>query len=160
MLILWLGAALLLVPVLYGLLPGLFSVLLGNDPLAERLADLLAGGIYLAVFGAFFALLAALPYGLALLAWSRLSRHTTFLEKNSIHVLLCTALLALPTAVIASIAFAGGFAGFPRTINWNEAARVFPLALLVPWGALLIPRLTIPSLRPGAFLKPPPRSAV
>ena len=108
------------------------------------------------LFGAFFALLAALPYGLALLAWSRLSRHTTFLEKNSIHVLLCTALLALPTAVIASIAFAG----FPRTINWNEAARVFPLALLVPWGALLIPRLTIRSLRPGAFLKPPPRSAV
>lgn len=152
---LWLGTALVLVPVLYGLLPGVFNLLLGSDPLDERVAVLWAGGIYLGIFGAFFALLGALPYAVALFAWSQLSRHTAVLEKNRIHVLLCTALLALPTAIIASI----GAASSAGTLSWSEAARIFPIALLVPWGALLIPRLAIRPLRPGAFLSLPPRAA-
>ncbi len=143
-------------PVLYGLLPGLYNLLLGSDPLRERVAVLGIGAVYLGYFGAFFALLAALPYGVALYAWSLLSQSTALLEKNVLHVAAFTALLALPTAIIASI----GAAEFAGSVRWGEAVRVLPLAFFVSWGALLIPRVAIRQLKPGAFLRRTPTAAV
>ena len=89
-------------------------------------------------------------------SYLRLSRRTTVLEKSTLHVLAFTALLALPTAIVVSIE-AAEFAG---PVQWVEAVRILPLAFLVPWGALAIPRVAIRRLKPGVFLDPTSRPAV
>ena len=152
---LWLGAALFLVPVLFGALPGFYNLVLGAEPLAERIELLWVGMVYLGYFGAFFALVAALPYGIVLYAWSRVSRRTPVLEKDAAHVAAFTAILALPTAIFASLE-AARFAG---SVRWDEALGALPLAFLIPWCALLIPRLVIGPLKPGAFLERLPKAA-
>src|SRR5262249_26722458 len=125
-------------------------LVLGTEPVGQRLRVLVAGAVAYSYFGAFLALVAALPYGAALFAWSLLSRRVDLLERSPFHVAAFTALLALPTAIIVSFKAAD----FVGQIRWGEALRVFPTAFLVPWGALTIPRVAIHRLKPGAFREP------
>ena len=152
----WLCAAVIIGTLLWGLLPALFNLVAGSDPIGQRLRFLAVGWLYLSFFAAAIAVVSAVPYGLVLLLWAWFSARSPVLERSRGTVAMFTAFLAPPlgfTVAFSSASFAG-------VIQWHEFSKVLPFSFLVAWGALLLPRLVFKSLSPGAFVHERPGAAV
>jgi len=61
-----------------------------------------------------------------------------------------TAVLALPGIFVIAASFGGAFAPTP-SLNWPEVFRLLPLVTVSVWGAILLPRLVVAWLAPGAL---------
>lgn len=94
---------------------------------------------------------ALLPGYLALLAvWVRFAGPAPVWEQSRRGVVLGAGLLALPgfAVVLASYLFPAVFGW--KTV-WQDFLRYAPWLAVSFWGALLLPRFAVRSLRPGAF---------
>ena len=151
----WLGSAVVIGTVLWGMIPALFNFVVGSDPIGERLSLLAVGWLYLSFFAAAIAVVSAVPYGLVLFLWAWFSARNPLLERSKATIALCTACLAAPLAL--TVAFSS--ASFAGAIQWQEFAHVLPFSFLTTWGALLLPRLFFKPLSPGAFVPEHARAA-
>ncbi|MCB9724087.1 MAG: hypothetical protein H6748_08590 [Spirochaetaceae bacterium] len=142
----WLCAAVIIGTLLWGLLPALFNLVAGSDPIGQRLRFLAVGWLYLSFFAAAIAVVSAVPYGLVLLLWAWFSARSPVLERGGHIPWLRVRLHRL--------------ASFAGVIQWHEFSKVLPFSFLVAWGALLLPRLVFKSLSPGAFVHERPGAAV
>src|SRR6266853_2054875 len=99
-----------------------------------------------AVIAAFVALLTLLPCYLLFLVWLVITARSSKLESTPLHLAATSLLLALPLVltVFASYAAPTGSLG----PFWSEAFGSVPVVLLSVWGAVLLPRILVPPLRP------------
>lgn len=146
--LLWLGTGLVIGPLLWGLLPALARAVSDPAPAGDRLVIAAVGWLWGATFAALAALAAAPVYAVLLFGWAWLSRRSDVLERSRARVAAFSAVLAAPLA-LAVTWISAELGGSLRPL---VALRILPLAFGAVWGALYLPRILFPSLRPGAFL--------
>ena len=148
--LLWLLVAILITPFAWSTAATLIHVL--ASPQAELTVRLFLG---MALLGSMWSivptLVFALPYGAALLAWPRLAACLGWVEKTRFGVALATGAMALPAALVIGLE-SGRFAG---AIRPREFVVSFLCALVGGWIGLLVPRLVLKPLAPGAFAPGP-----
>jgi len=106
----------------------------------------IAGGFYMLVVALFASFVFALPpYALLLVGWSALATRFAAAETRA-GVATATAALALPAGAAMALA------------NDGPPLLLFTMIWLPAWIGLLVPRLVVPRLAPGAFARggPPP----
>ncbi len=131
---------------------GAARALLGSGPHAASIEEAVAGVLVVTMAGTIVGALLAAPCYLPLLwAWAVCGRRFGWLERTYGGVAAGTGLLAASGAGMLAMIYGTmeppfGFAG----------ADLVPYAgqmLLLLWAGLLLPRLVIPALRPGAFAR-------
>jgi hypothetical protein len=145
--LLWAVLAALGAPVVLALGVTIVSLARGDG------AGAIVGGLYMLVVGLFVSVAFALaPYSLLLLAWSALAPRLGAAETRA-GVVVATAALTLPAGVVMVLA------------NDGPTLVLFAPIWISAWIGLLLPRLVVPRLAPGAFardhapLRPEPSGA-
>ena len=133
--LLWAVLAAVLAPIAFS--AGIALLTLARSPHAPVLGVL----FYFLSFSLFASVMFVLPpYALLLLGWSALACRFAAAETRA-GVVVATALLALPAGV--AITFA----------NDGPPVQLFAMFWLPAWIGLLVPRLVVPRLAPGAFAR-------
>jgi hypothetical protein len=134
--LLWTLLASILAPSVFTLSIGVIAMLRGAG--VSALGSLLYIGPF-AFLGTF--LFALVPYAVVLVAWAAVAPSVVVGERSTAQVAGLSAMLALP-AGLAGLAWA-------RDADWGLGAWIWGAA----WIGLLLPRLLIYRLRPGAFCR-------
>lgn len=112
--------------------------IIANAARAGVLAGVIVGMLYIMPFALFGALVLALPfYLLVLLAWGCIGPRR--IDRSAVRLGVALALLALPAGMIGYL-WAAEFSLARAAMLWGAT-----------WAGLLLPRMMLPRLRPGAF---------
>jgi hypothetical protein len=148
----WAGASALTGAILWTLLAGFGAELVDGHSLADTLRNWLPIVAWIGAFGLVTAAFAFVPYAILLSLWPRIASAFPQVERTKGALFLVTGGLALPLVLVVMHAFASA-SPFASAGYWAQVRRVLPFVVLACWGALLLPRLLLPSLRPGIFLQ-------
>ena len=131
--LLWSVMGAIAAPVLLGLGVTLVGLARGHG------VGAIGGGVFMLSVALFVSFaFALLPYALLLLAWAALAPRLG--GETRVRVVVLTAALALPVAIV---------------VAWRSEGAAVALAMvwLPTWLGLLLPRLLVPRLAPGAFAR-------
>ena len=99
--------------------------------------------LYFASFAVFASLVFGLaPYAALLVGWALLAPGLGDVDRSRARLALAMAVLAIPAAGVAMV-------------RSDASIATFAWIWLVAWVGLLVPRLLVPRLSPGAFATPP-----
>lgn len=106
-------------------------------------APVLGVFLYFASFALFASLVFGLaPYAAMLVGWALLAPHFGDVDRSRARLALAMAGLAVPAAGVVMV-------------RSDASIATFAWIWLVAWAGLLVPRLVVPRLSPGAFATPP-----
>jgi len=100
-------------------------------------------------FGGFVALLFLAPYWSLLLAYAALFARRPGIEQSPRRFLIVAFCFAIPVGLVVFVSFLDPWSPFGAF--WSTALIAGPLALISAWCGIALPRLLIPSLRPGTW---------
>jgi hypothetical protein len=148
----WAAASAITGAILWTLLAGFVAELIEGHSLIEVLRDWLPIIAWIGSFGLVTAVFAFIPYAILLSLWPRVAQAFPVLERKTGPLFLATGGLALPAAFVVIHSFASG-SPIGSGGYWTQVQHVMPFVTLTCWGALFLPRVILPSLRPGSFLR-------
>ena len=126
-------------------LNGIYGAVQGASPAWFPAAFVV--GLY---FGGFVALLLLVPYWALLFGYVILLARRPAIESNTRQFLLVAFYLSIPVATVVFVSFLDPWS--PLGPFWDETLIAGPMALASTWSGIVIPRLVIPSMRPGSWL--------
>lgn len=136
--VLWLAVAAGVAPFMWGFL----SALAGAATFGGSSPALLSNATGAALWAVAAIPLWLPPYAVALLAWPRVVDRFPGVERTGVALAFTAAALALPLALLVAASYAGRV----------PFVAAFSTSLITAWSCLILPRLAIRVLRPGAFL--------
>jgi len=119
--------------------------LTGSGGASWKIATFLAGLVY----GGVVALLALPGYWILLIGYAALFARWPSLERATWRFVLVALLLASPLALVVFLSFLDPWGPFGP--HWGRAAVAGPFAFISAWVGIALPRIVIPSLRPGQW---------
>ena len=142
----WLVASLIIAPIGWGLAGGLIAMVH-----AQSIKDAIVIFMSSAVFGPLYAIVVvamlAPAYACIYLCWPLFTRWLPWIERDRIGIVAASFILALPAASIV----AHSRAQFGAEYRWGEFHEWFLMATMAGMLAIVVPRLILRSLVPGAF---------
>lgn len=150
----WLAAAGLLGPLLFATVHMVTVTLLNwrnvvGDP-ARALGQGVGGVVYLGALLGYLAIaVLMIPYAPILMLWARTGPALGWLEHTKRGVAVSAAILAAPAAVAAAVMH--DVSAGPSAGGWTDLAWLGAIVFVAVGTSLLLPRILIRPLRPGAF---------
>lgn len=134
--LLWTALGALIAPTVFALGVGLFSVAHDADAPAVGVALFVLAFSTLATF-----MFAVAPYAALLVGWAFVAPRLGDCDRSRARVALATCALAVPAGAFMVLA------------NDGPSLTIFAPIWLAAWTGLLVPRLVVPRLAPGAFAR-------
>jgi pimeloyl-ACP methyl ester carboxylesterase len=113
-------------------------MVVGDASPSEVLRNLPVAFPFVLFFAVFIGALAMPVYVIVFLVWLLAAKRFPDLERSCARVILLSGALGAPVALTVTLSYSWTP---PFPFAWDQAAVIFPIALVSCWGAVALPRL-------------------